>query len=81
MHVFSGTQGQGWKQASFEILQEYDSFFVVFEAVRGITYLGDIAVDDVQLLTGEQCSQVGMYYIIQQYMAERAMLLFFFLSV
>ncbi|XP_035827623.1 MAM and LDL-receptor class A domain-containing protein 1-like [Aplysia californica] len=46
-----GTQGSQWVSASVDISVPID-FQVVFEAVRGSGYMGDIALDDIKLNTG-----------------------------
>ncbi|XP_033751994.1 MAM and LDL-receptor class A domain-containing protein 1-like [Pecten maximus] len=49
-----GTQGNAWKQAQVPVTVQ-GQFSVVMEASRGVSYLGDIAIDDVSLTTGS-CS-------------------------
>ncbi|XP_013390343.1 MAM and LDL-receptor class A domain-containing protein 1 [Lingula anatina] len=49
-----GDQGQGWKKANLQ-LTPAKVFQLVFEGVRGDSYRGDIAVDDVTLSDGD-CS-------------------------
>ena len=43
----TGNQGNQWKQAAIDIPEV--GFTLVFEAVRGDSYLGDIAIDDVTI--------------------------------
>lgn len=51
----SGTQGNQWKQAIDLEIQMNQSYSLVFEGVRGRSYRGDIAIDDIKLKDGS-CS-------------------------
>lgn len=46
----SGDQGNQWLRGNVTIPPLSESFQVVIEGVRGISYLGDTAIDDVSLL-------------------------------
>eukprot|EP00057_Strongylocentrotus_purpuratus_P017081 XP_011671555.1 PREDICTED: MAM and LDL-receptor class A domain-containing protein 1-like [Strongylocentrotus purpuratus] len=52
--VLSGNRGDTWRGAEVDIILDTD-FTIVFEAVRGITYIGDIALDDLSFQRGDQC--------------------------
>uniref|UniRef100_H2Y3P5 MAM domain-containing protein n=1 Tax=Ciona intestinalis TaxID=7719 RepID=H2Y3P5_CIOIN len=52
-----GNRGDIWKRASFP-LQALTPFQLVFEAIRGKSELGDIAIDDIQL-SDQLCPLVG----------------------
>jgi hypothetical protein len=52
-----GTQGNRWIKASVNI-QPTMAYQVVFEGVRGTSYRGDIAIDDVRLSLGP-CQNMG----------------------
>ncbi|XP_033751998.1 MAM and LDL-receptor class A domain-containing protein 1-like [Pecten maximus] len=53
----SGNQGVGWNIAQVR-LRRGRAFNVVFEAVRGQGFKGDIAIDDVSMATGN-CPAIG----------------------
>ncbi|XP_019641851.1 PREDICTED: MAM and LDL-receptor class A domain-containing protein 1-like [Branchiostoma belcheri] len=46
----TGDQGDAWKQATVDLVTD-KNFYVVFEGVRGTSYRGDIAIDDVSYRT------------------------------
>ncbi|XP_033751987.1 MAM and LDL-receptor class A domain-containing protein 1-like [Pecten maximus] len=46
-----GTQGNQWLQAKVAITPS-SPYMIVFEGVRGISYRGDIAIDDVRMALG-----------------------------
>ncbi|XP_078692072.1 MAM and LDL-receptor class A domain-containing protein 1-like [Branchiostoma floridae x Branchiostoma belcheri] len=46
----TGDQGDAWQQATVDLLADRN-FYVVFEGVRGTSYRGDIAIDDVSYRT------------------------------
>ena len=46
----TGTQGNRWKQGSVYISSLYD-FSVSFEAVKGKGWSGDIALDDIKVIS------------------------------
>ncbi|XP_067137066.1 uncharacterized protein [Centruroides vittatus] len=45
----NGDQGNVWLKATIPIHPLHDKFQIVIEGVRGETYIGDIAIDDVHL--------------------------------
>ena len=47
VQTLTGNQGPGWKQMGVP-LPSYNHFSILFEAVQGNGYLGDIAIDDIQ---------------------------------
>ena len=47
-----GTQGNKWRYAQIDILS-YSTFKVQIEAIRGISYQGDISIDDIVVLDKE----------------------------
>ncbi|XP_045027231.1 MAM and LDL-receptor class A domain-containing protein 1 isoform X1 [Daphnia magna] len=53
--VRSGDQGDQWKQGYISLDRVTENFQVVIEGVRGNGYVGDSAIDDVQLAKGEEC--------------------------
>ena len=59
--TLSGNQQNVWRFAQFPLpLQFNTNFHVVFEAIRGSGYKGDIAIDDIQFSTGS-CSILPIY--------------------
>lgn len=54
----TGNQGQGWKQLTVP-LPSYNHFTILFEAVQGNGYLGDIAIDDIQF---NSCAPSKWYF-------------------
>lgn len=50
----SGNQGQQWLQGQAPIPVLKTSYKVIFEGVRGRSYTGDIAIDDITF-TGSTC--------------------------
>lgn len=55
----SGDHGNQWLVAQVTIRSVVTSYQVVFEGVRGRSYTGDIAIDDVKLMDG-RCPDPGM---------------------
>lgn len=51
----TGNQRNIWREAKFLIEELDESFQIVFEGVLRSSLFGDIAVDDVELLQGEEC--------------------------
>ena len=47
----SGNQGQQWLSASITVVSK-EPLSIVFEAVRGVAYASDIAIDDISYLDG-----------------------------
>ncbi|KAH9494979.1 hypothetical protein Btru_018315, partial [Bulinus truncatus] len=62
----NGTQGNSWQQASIDIggggTNIAQTAMIVLEAVQGSSYDGDIAIDDVSLVTG-QCASGGGSFV------------------
>ncbi|KAJ7380810.1 hypothetical protein OS493_007192 [Desmophyllum pertusum] len=58
------TQGNQWKQAQVDITMS-QAYSLVFEGVRGRSYRGDIAVDDIELNNGS-CTKPGGVCDFQQ---------------
>ncbi|XP_054257257.1 zonadhesin-like [Macrosteles quadrilineatus] len=52
----SGDQGNQWLQAVIPLPETSSSFQIVMEGVRGASYDGDIAIDDVKLAEGAECA-------------------------
>ncbi|XP_069693713.1 uncharacterized protein [Periplaneta americana] len=51
----TGDQGNQWFQAIVLLPSMNQSFQVVIEAVRGASYVSDIAIDDVKIANGSEC--------------------------
>ncbi|XP_055530963.1 uncharacterized protein LOC129721892 [Wyeomyia smithii] len=51
----SGNQGNEWKEGYFDLPEQAVSFQIVFKASLGMRFRSDIAIDDVELESGEQC--------------------------
>ncbi|XP_013117255.1 uncharacterized protein LOC106094578 [Stomoxys calcitrans] len=51
----NGNQNNAWNEAHFTIDEMEEDFQIVFVAKSGRNHLSDIAVDDVRLMTGEDC--------------------------
>ncbi|XP_067654503.1 MAM and LDL-receptor class A domain-containing protein 1-like [Haliotis asinina] len=47
----SGNQGNGWLNGQAPITEKIKSYSIVFEGVRGRSYSGDIAIDDITFTT------------------------------
>ncbi|XP_046571399.1 MAM and LDL-receptor class A domain-containing protein 1-like [Haliotis rubra] len=47
----SGNQGNGWFNGQAPITEKRKSYSIVFEGVRGRSYSGDIAIDDITFTT------------------------------
>ena len=61
----SGTQGDEWKRGLVPLSTASTRSRIVFEAVRGVSYSGDIAIDDVSILSGA-CPPPGMYNFLRK---------------
>ncbi|XP_046559779.1 MAM and LDL-receptor class A domain-containing protein 1-like [Haliotis rubra] len=48
----SGNRSNGWFLGEAPITERFSSYTIVFEGVRGISYTGDIAIDDITVMTG-----------------------------
>ncbi|XP_071057159.1 MAM domain-containing glycosylphosphatidylinositol anchor protein 1-like [Onthophagus taurus] len=51
--AISGNQGDVWHRGFVDLGNLYDDFQVIFQGIRGINYVSDIAIDDVKLI--EDC--------------------------
>ncbi|EDV33465.2 uncharacterized protein Dana_GF20691, isoform C [Drosophila ananassae] len=51
----SGSQGREWIEHTITIDEMESDFEVIFTATDAITRFGDIAIDDVKLMTGQDC--------------------------
>lgn len=47
----TGTQGNKWRYAQVTLISN-QPFYIIFEGVRGRSYMGDIALDDVDVADG-----------------------------
>ncbi|XP_014489529.1 PREDICTED: uncharacterized protein LOC106752378 [Dinoponera quadriceps] len=50
-----GNQGNNWYRGIFDLPKANSSFQIIIEGRRGITYVSDIAIDDVAILQGNEC--------------------------
>lgn len=50
-----GNQNNLWNEAHFNIEEMSEDFQIVFIAIGGQSHLSDIAIDDVRLMTGQDC--------------------------
>ena len=48
----SGTQGNKWRYAQITLISN-QAFYILFEGVRGTSYQGDIALDDLDIVDGK----------------------------
>ena len=62
--MFQGNQGNRWFRAQIGIPANFQAFQLVFEGVRGRSYQGDIALDDVAVKPGLCGASPGNIYII-----------------
>ena len=53
-----GNYGEKWQEFLVDLTEAQTPFQLFVEAVIGPSYLGDIAVDDIQLLSKEKCEKV-----------------------
>ncbi|XP_018393541.1 PREDICTED: uncharacterized protein LOC108772505 [Cyphomyrmex costatus] len=51
----NGNQGNQWFHGISELPKANASFQIIVEGVRGISYVSDIAIDDVAILQGDDC--------------------------
>ena len=58
LRTITGNYGEKWQEFLVDLTVTETSFQLFLEAVIGPSYLGDIAVDDIQLLTKEKCEKV-----------------------
>eukprot|EP00795_Rhopilema_esculentum_P012712 gene12712-3431_t len=47
VYTATGNLGDKWRKAVIDLSKQYSPFRVVIEGVRGVSYQGDIAVDDI----------------------------------
>ncbi|XP_022102966.1 MAM and LDL-receptor class A domain-containing protein 1-like isoform X3 [Acanthaster planci] len=52
--TLSGNRGDKWRAAEVHVQSSLD-FLIIFEAFRGTSYQGDIAIDDVHITSTEGC--------------------------
>jgi hypothetical protein len=52
----SGDDGDEWKRVTVPIQRISQPFQIIIEAVRGSSYVGDTAIDDLALLPKNECS-------------------------
>ncbi|XP_036140457.1 MAM and LDL-receptor class A domain-containing protein 2 isoform X2 [Monomorium pharaonis] len=52
----SGNQGNQWFHGISSLPKVNVSFQIIIEGVRGISYVSDIAIDDVAILQGDECT-------------------------
>ncbi|XP_072179347.1 MAM and LDL-receptor class A domain-containing protein 2-like [Diadema setosum] len=64
LYSVSGERGNYWSQTQISIYNYYWSFYITMEGVRGSSYTGDIAIDDISISPG-YCQQGG--YTTQGY--------------
>ena len=57
--TLAGNYGAEWLELVINITQVQHPFQLFLEALIGQSYLGDIAVDDVELLSRDKCEKVG----------------------
>ena len=57
--TITGNYGEEWLEFLLDLKEVQTSFQLFLEAVIGPSYLGDIAVDDIQLLDKEKCEKVA----------------------
>ena len=55
-----GNQGNRWFRAQIGIPANFQAFQLVFEGVRGSSFQGDIAIDDVSVKAGSCAASPGM---------------------
>ena len=56
--TITGNYGEEWREFLLDLKEAQTSFQLFLEAVIGPSYLGDIAVDDFQLLNKGKCDKV-----------------------
>ena len=57
--TITGNYGEEWQEFLPDLKEAQTSFQLFLEAVIGSSYLGDIAVDDFQLLNKGKCDKVA----------------------
>ena len=64
-----GDQRDSWRKAQVSLpsVANYrSSFKLVFEATRGVSFMGDISIDDIKVKK-ELCLDPGMYILLQHF--------------
>lgn len=51
----SGNYGNRWQYLQVQVSSISVNDFIVIEGVRGVGYLGDIAIDDIRVLPSTTC--------------------------
>ena len=57
--TITGNYGEEWREFLLDLKAAQTSFQLFLEGVIGPSYLGDIAVDDFQLLNKAKCDKVA----------------------
>lgn len=65
MPFFIGNQGNRWIRAQVGLPTNGQQISVAFEGIRGASYHGDIAIDDVTVKPGSCGQAPGNYFLIQ----------------
>lgn len=60
-----GTQGNKWINAQVNIVSA-EAYQLVFEALRGTDYRGDIALDDIKVTYSPCAKAQGIYFVERQ---------------
>ncbi|XP_045519755.1 MAM and LDL-receptor class A domain-containing protein 2-like [Pieris brassicae] len=55
-----GNLGNFWFQSVTNLSDYSESFQIIIEGIRGSSYTSDIAIDDVSILQGENCTNAAM---------------------
>lgn len=55
-----GNQGNIWREAGFSLEELDESFQIVFEGTLRSSLFGDMAIDDVALMQGDECLPAGV---------------------
>nr|AAW79543.1 SR-CIV [Drosophila simulans] len=59
--VMTGSQGARWLEYTIDIKQMDEDFQVIFTATDARSQYGDIAIDDVKLMTAEECARRSIF--------------------
>lgn len=59
----SGTQSNDWQLGSIQLASQSSKYQIVFEAVEGPDYQGDISLDDIKIIPGN-CPDISKNTII-----------------
>ncbi|XP_058831525.1 MAM and LDL-receptor class A domain-containing protein 2-like [Topomyia yanbarensis] len=54
-YTISGNQRNVWNEGYFDLRQQSENFQIIIEASLGMKFKSDIAIDDVNLLNGDDC--------------------------